>query len=112
MNYNIKYKKKLYFIYTVCGSKKDAKKLGILLVSKKKAVCINILDNMLSIYKENENIIKSQECILLIKTFLKSKDLFKFINAEHKYKTPFIAKIKIEKTNNNYLRWARKNYYN
>ena len=108
MNNNIKYKKKLYLIYTVCGSKEDAKKLGILLVRKKKAVCINILDNMLRIYKENENIIESQECVLLIKTFLKSKDLFKLINAKHKYKTPFIAKIKIKKTNNSYLKWAEK----
>ena len=108
MNNNIKYENKLYLIYTVCDSKKKARKLGKLLVSKKKAVCINILDNMLSIYQENENIIESQECILIIKTYLKSKDLFKFIDAKHKYETPFIAKIKIKKTNNKYLEWAEK----
>tara|TARA_A100001015_G_scaffold299557_1_gene383752 strand:+ start:254 stop:592 length:339 start_codon:yes stop_codon:yes gene_type:complete len=108
MNYNIKNKKEMYFIYTVCESKKDARKLGKLLISKKKAVCINIIDNTLSIYEEKNNIIETKECILIIKTLLKSNEIFKFINKNHKYKTPFIAHIKIKKTNGNYMDWAKK----
>lgn len=100
-------KKKMHLIYTVCGSKKDAKKLGKLLIIKKKAVCINIIDDVLSIYEENKNIIESKETVLVIKTLLKSKEIFKFINENHKYETPFVAHIKIKKTNSSYINWAK-----
>ena len=100
-------KKKLYLIYTVCESKKDAKKLGKLLISKKKAVCVNIIDDMLSIYEKNKKIIESSECILIIKTLIKSSVIFKFIKENHKYETPFIAHIKIKKTNSKFINWAK-----
>ena len=103
---NKKNKRKIHLIYTICATKKDAAKLGKILISEKKAVCINILDKMLSIYEENETIIRSKECILLIKTLSKSKEIFKFISQNHKYKIPFIADIKIKKINSEYFKWA------
>ena len=103
---NKKNKRKIRLVYTVCGTKKDALELGKILISEKKAVCINILDKMLSIYEENEKIKRSKECILLIKTLLKSKEIFKFISQNHKYEIPFIADIKIKKTNSEYFKWA------
>ena len=109
---NKKNKRKIHLVYTVCGTKKDALKLGKILISENKAVCINILDKMLSIYEENERIIKSKECILLIKTLLKSKEVIKFISQNHKYKIPFIADIKIKKINSEYLKWAESKTFN
>ena len=105
---NKKNKRKIHLVYTVCGTKKDALKLGKICISENKAVCINILDKMISIYEENKTIIRSKECILLIKTLLKSKEIFKFISQNHKYETPFIADIKIKKTNSEYFKWAEK----
>tara|TARA_B100001057_G_scaffold12143_1_gene11527 strand:+ start:61 stop:399 length:339 start_codon:yes stop_codon:yes gene_type:complete len=109
---NKRNKRKTHLLYTVCGTKKDALKLGKILISENKAVCINILDKMLSIYEENERIIKSKECILLIKTLLKSKEVIKFISQNHKYKIPFIADIKIKKINSEYLKWAESKTFN
>ena len=76
------------------------------MVSKNLAVCVNIIDNIQSIYKDDSKIKRTNELILIIKTKSDKKQLYKFIKKNHSYKIPFISKILIKNVNKEYLNWA------
>ncbi len=96
-------------IYTVCGSMKSAKKMSKSILKKKKAVCINIIKDIKSLYLENNKIKCSNEVALLIKTVSDPKIVINYIKKIHEYETPFITKLDSKDTNKKYLNWTKKN---
>jgi periplasmic divalent cation tolerance protein len=56
------------FIYMTAGSLAEAQKIGKALVEDRLAACVNILDNMQSIYRWNEKIQQAAEVVLIAKT--------------------------------------------
>ena len=69
MNLNIN------IFYTTCGSAKQSKKLAKAMLSDKMIVCVNVVKNVESYYKDSGYLKKSSETILLIKTFHTKKKL-------------------------------------
>ena len=66
-----------------------------------------MIKNVESFYLEKKKTKSCRECLLIIKSMSNKSELFKFINNNHKYKIPFIAKIKLKSVNNKYLNWAK-----
>ena len=66
-------------IYTISGSMKSAKKISKTLLKKRKAVCINIINDVCSFYLEDNKIKSTNEVALLIKTISDPKSVISFI---------------------------------
>ena len=56
--------------YTTCGSARESKELAKAVLNDKMVVCVNLIKNIESYYKDDGSIKKSNESILIIKTFL------------------------------------------
>ena len=96
------------FIYMTAGSKAEAQKIGKALVESRLAACVNILDNMQSIYREKEEIKYDQEVVLIAKTTdsLLSQLIEKVI-ALHSYDCPCIASLPILDGYPPFLKWIQ-----
>ena len=103
MNLNIN------IFYTTCGSAKQSKKLAKEMLSDKMIVCVTVVKNVESYYRDGVSIKKSNESILLIKTFHTKKKIEDLIKKNHPYETPFLVQLETKKVNSEYILWARKN---
>lgn len=96
-------------IYVTTPTKDQALKLGRALVENRLAACINVIDNMQSIYRWQDQIEESNEAILLIKT---TRDMLEQITQEiglfHEYSCPCIIALPIQGGNSDYLNWINK----
>ena len=96
-------------IYTISGSMKSAKKISKTLLKKRKAICINIINDIRSFYLEDNKIKSTNEVALLIKTISDPKSVISFIKIIHDYDVPFITVLDSNNTNKEYLNWTKKN---
>ena len=103
MNLNIN------IFYTTCGSAKQSKKLAKAMLSDKMIVCVNVVKNVESYYKDSGYLKKSSETILLIKTFHTKKKIEDLIKKKHPYEIPFLVQLETKKVNSEYISGARKN---
>ena len=71
-------------------------------------ICVNIIKNVESCYKENNNVVFTVENIMIIKTLLNKDKVEEILKNHHPYTTPFITQIKTGETNKDYLEWAKK----
>lgn len=97
---------KIIFIYVTCKDEEEAAKIGVQLVEKKLAACINIIPYMHSFYRWKGKLESSKETILLVKTL---RSLYK-LNEEkiaqmHSYENPCIASIKVSEISQKYQQW-------
>ena len=95
--------------YTTCGSARQSKKLAKAMLSDKLIVCVNIVKNVESYYRDSGFLKKSNESILLIKTFYTKKKIEDLIKKNHPYDIPFLVQLETKKVNSEYILWARKN---
>ncbi len=94
------------FIYITVKDKEEAKKIGKELVSSRLAACVNILDNMSSIYRWNGKIEYDTEAVLIAKTRMGLVDrLIDTVRSLHSYDCPCIIALPIMKGNKPYLKW-------
>ena len=100
MNLNIN------IFYTTCGSAKQSKKLAKAMLSDKMIVCVNVVKNVESYYRDNGYLKKSNESILLIKTFHSKRKVENLIKKNHPYDIPFVIQLNTKKVNRKYLSWA------
>jgi len=84
------------FVYMTGGSKAEAQKIGTALVEDRLAACVNILDNMQSIYRWEERIQQDAEVVLIAKTTdnLVSA-LVDRVKSLHSYDCPCIVSLPI-----------------
>lgn len=96
----------MIFVYITCKNKEEAIQIGKSLVTAKLAGCVNILENMTSIYEWEGNLEVAEEVILIAKT---NESLFKEIISHvkkiHSYTVPCILSIPIQNGNEEYLKW-------
>jgi len=88
------------------GSDKEAKKIADVLLSERKAACINIIPNVGSLFWWKEQLDSAQESLLIVKT--KSallKDIIETIKELHSYEVPEIIALPIIGGNQDYLQW-------
>lgn len=76
------------------------------LISEKLAACVNISDNITSIYSWDDKIVEDSEILLIIKS---KKNLFPKVEAKikqlHPYEVPEIISIDINAGSSDYLKW-------
>ncbi|MCH8902698.1 MAG: divalent-cation tolerance protein CutA [Bacteroidetes bacterium] len=95
--------------YVVTKDKDEAKEIGMELVSSKLAACVNILDNMNSIYWWEGAIKEESETVMIVKTkeSLMNEVIAK-IKEMHSYSIPCVLFLPITKGNEQYLEWIDK----
>ena len=95
------------FIYMTAGSKAEAQKIGNALVQDRLAACVNILDNMQSIYRWEEKIQQGTEVVLIAKT---TDDLVEAlidrVKSLHGYDCPCIVSLPISGGYRPFLDWV------
>ena len=84
------------FIYMTAGSKSEAQKIGKGLVESRLAACVNILDNMQSIYRWDEKIQEDAEVVLIAKTTdTLVPQLIDKVKSLHSYDCPCIVSLPV-----------------
>ena len=95
-----------YVFYVTVASNEEAMHIGRTLVEEKLAACVNIINNINSIYMWKGKIEQDTEYLLIIKTTEeKSSNLIEKIRAIHSYENPECIGLKIEKGSDQYLNW-------
>lgn len=99
-------------VYITCKDKQEAKSIGSHLLEQKLAACVNIIDEITSLYfwpPEDKKISDDTESVLLVKT-LESKwiELEKEVLRLHSYDTPLIIAIPLQYVSSKYLAWMTK----
>jgi len=95
-------------VLVTCGSAKEARKIADVLVERKLAACVNILQAPVhSIYRWKEMVESAKEILLVIKSTRKRfAALQRAIRALHSYDTPEIIALPIAAGSREYLAWV------
>jgi periplasmic divalent cation tolerance protein len=93
-------------ILSTCADKAEAERIAQRLVESRTAACVNIIDQITSIYRWQERVEKAGECLLLIKT---RHDLANAVESLIKdlssYDCPEIIVVPIVSGSPQYLTW-------
>ena len=89
----------------------EAESLAKMLVNKELAMCVQVLPEMLSVYRWQGAVVRDAEHLLLAKT---ERGLFEAlcdaVNAAHSYTTPEIIALPVVAGSPAYLTWLLGNY--
>ena len=93
-------------VLTTVAQTYDAREIAEELVSRRLAACVNILPQVLSVYRWEEKVEHDNEQILLIKTLDERIDeLREFILKRHPYDVPEFVVIEIDALEGPYRDW-------
>jgi periplasmic divalent cation tolerance protein len=96
-------------IYITTGSMDEAKTIGKELVSSRLAACVNIIDNMNSMYWWDGEIQDDREVIIIAKTRESIvPELIEKVKSIHSYECPCIVSLPISDGNKAFLEWVVK----
>ena len=105
----MKSSEKFCWVYMTAGSIEEAKSIGQILVVQNLVACVNLLENMTSIYKWEEKLEESKEVIMIAKT---SKTLMpkliETVKSHHSYDCPCILELPIQGGNPDFLSWIER----
>lgn len=100
---------KFSFVYITAKDKEEARKIGKELVASSLAACVNIIDNMNSIYRWEGEIQDDNEAVLIAKTKESLVDeLIEKVKSLHSYSCPCVISLPVLKGNKDYLSWLAK----
>ena len=100
----------VHFIYMTAASKAEARKIGKALVESRLAACVNILDNMQSIYRWKEKIQEDSEVVLIAKTTeARVPRLIDKVKSLHSYDCPCIVSLPVIDGYPPFLDWIKMN---
>ena len=98
----------VHFIYMTAASKAEARNIGKALVESRLAACVNILDNMQSIYRWEEKIQEDSEVVLIAKTTeTLVPRLIDKVKSLHSYDCPCIVSLPVIDGYPPFLDWIR-----
>lgn len=93
-------------IFCSCPDETSANTIAGQLVKKHLAACVNIIANISSVFRWENQIEKTSEYLLLIKSTEENyAGIEAFIKSQHPYKTPEIIALPIIKGSKDYLEW-------
>ena len=94
-------------IYITAGSMEEARTIGNKLVSDRLAACVNIIDNVSSMYWWEGEIQDDKEVILIAKTKESLvPELVEKVRSIHSYSCPCIVSLPILNGNRAFLDWV------
>lgn len=94
------------FVYMTAGSKEEAKNIAAALVRSKLAACVNIFDNMNSIYFWEGKVQDDQEVVMIAKTTRAHvPGLIEKVNSMHSYECPCIVALPVVDGHKPFLDW-------
>lgn len=96
------------FAYITAGDMKEAEKIGQFLVEKRLAACVNIFDQMRSMYMWQDKLEKATETVIIAKTREEYKErLTAGVKAMHSYDCPCVVFLPVAGGNPEFLQWIR-----
>jgi len=94
-------------IYITADSKDEAKRIGKALIITGLAACVNIIENMTSMYMWDGKLQDANETILIAKTTKERvSDLIEKVNTLHTYDCPCIVSLPVSDGNPAFLNWV------
>ena len=97
---------KINLIYITTEDKEQARAIGQDLVESKLAACVNIIENMNSIYMWQGKLQDDKEAILIAKTTeTRVPEVIAKVKAVHNYDCPCILSIPVSAGNESFLEW-------
>lgn len=94
-------------VYVTAGSKEEAFSIGRVLVAEKLAACVNVIDQMNSIFEWEGEVQQDTEVIMIAKTAeSRVPELIEKIKAEHSYDCPCIVCLPVSGGNPDFLEWV------
>jgi len=97
-------------VFITSANRDEAEKIARLLVEEKLAACVQILPEITSFYRWQDEIIQDKEILLLVKTTEeKFAELEKTVRVNHSYDIPEIVAVPAALGSEPYLNWLREN---
>lgn len=95
-------------VMITAGSRAEAESLAEMIVGRRLAACVQILPEMLSIYRWQDGVERSSEHLLLVKTIrARFAELEREVRLAHSYDTPEIIALPIVVGSEAYLEWLK-----
>ena len=93
-------------ILITCSNRKEAQKIARALISEKLAACVNIIENIQSLFWWKAKVDLARESLLIVKSRkLKLAKIIRLVKSLHSYQVPEIIALPILAGNKDYLRW-------
>lgn len=97
-------------IFITAANQKDAERLAQVLVEERLAACVQIVPQVISIYRWENQIRQDAEVLMLVKTVAENFDaLAEAVRANHSYETPEIVAVPASRISNDYFAWLVEN---
>lgn len=94
------------FLYVTAASGEQARSMGRKLVEERLAACVNIFDNMNSLYWWDGRIEHGQEAVLIVKTRDSLvEDVIARVKELHSYTCPCVVALRVARGSADYLQW-------
>jgi periplasmic divalent cation tolerance protein len=93
-------------VLTTCGSAEEARRIAQELVERRLAACVNIVPQIESIYRWNDEVESATEWLLIIKTTAEAFERLRdTIGTLHSYQVPECVALAVEGGSAAYLDW-------
>ena len=97
---------KYIVVFITCPSREEADKIANAVIAKNFAACVNIIDNVRSIFHWQEKVEDADEVLLIAKTKAKLLDeIIPLVKQLHSYDLPEIIALPILGGSEDYLNW-------
>jgi len=94
------------FVYMTAGSKEEAFTIGKALVAQKLAACINVIDQMQSIFEWEGEVQHDSEVVMIAKTTAaRVPELIETVKTHHSYDCPCIVCLPVTGGHTEFLDW-------
>ena len=94
------------FIYMTAGNKEEAQNIARELVTSRLAACVNIFDNMNSVYMWDGEVQEDSEMVLIAKTTqARLPELVEKVKSIHSYDCPCIVSLPVADGHKPFLDW-------
>ena len=98
----------LSWIYMTAGSLEEARQIGRVLVEKKLAACVNLIEGICSLYQWNGEIQEDRETVMIAKTRHELVgELTRTVKSVHSYDCPCILELPVNGGNPEFFDWIR-----
>ncbi len=97
-------------VFCTCPTEEVGKAIAGMLVQRRLAACVNIIDGLTSIYEWQGKTESDSECQLIIKTTVNCLDALEAaITEQHPYELPELIAVPVSEGSAGYMDWIRKN---